>query len=176
MVDLVAKYEVSISTPACTPGSSRWGGLATLEDDIGPVLPYLNAVWSDSSYDRANEVLLRDTADQKYAIRPREIRVAFVRNLADAQAIIDELAAEINRIWRERDGIKPDYSEKVFPPVLELYRLLPGTNCRRCGYATCMAFAADLSRGKCRPGQCPPLNEAAQAQAQAKLEEMTADL
>jgi ArsR family metal-binding transcriptional regulator len=176
MKDLIDKYEVSISTPACTPGSSRWGGLAVLEEDISPVLPYLNAVWDGCRYDRAGEVLLRDTGNQKYAVRPREIRVAFVQNLADAQSIISELVAEVNRIWRQHDDIKPDHSEKIFPPVLGLYRRLPGTNCRRCGYATCMAFAADLSRGKCRPDQCPPLNEAAQAEALAWFREMTAGL
>jgi ArsR family metal-binding transcriptional regulator len=176
MGELIDKYEVSISVPACTPGSSRWGGLAVLEDDISLALPYLNAVWDGCRYDRANEVLLRDTGDQKYAFRPREIRVAFVRNLADAQNIVADMVSEINRIWRQRDGITPDHSEKVFPPVLGLYRRLPGTNCRRCGYATCMAFAADLSRGKCRPEQCPPLNEAAWAEALAGLREMTAGL
>lgn len=157
MGELIDKYEVSISVPACTPGGSRWGALAELEGDISAVLPYLNAVWDGCRYDRANRVLLRDDGDQKYALRPGEIRVASVRDLADARRIIGEVVTEVNRIWRERDGITPDDSEKEFPSALTLYKLLPGTNCKLCGYATCLAFAADLSRGKARPEQCPPL-------------------
>ncbi|QSX09074.1 hypothetical protein J0B03_03120 [Alkalibacter rhizosphaerae] len=31
---------------------------------------------------------------------------------------------------------------------LEIYALLPKTNCRRCGFDTCLAFAAAVEEGK----------------------------
>ena len=42
--------------------------------------------------------------------------------------------------------------------VLDVYRLLPRTNCRQCGMV-CMAFASALLTGKATPGDCPPLVE-----------------
>jgi len=40
--------------------------------------------------------------------------------------------------------------------VLEIYKLLPRTNCRKCGM-TCMSFAAKLLRGEVSIEMCPVL-------------------
>jgi 4Fe-4S ferredoxin len=41
--------------------------------------------------------------------------------------------------------------------VMELYQLLPRTNCKLCGEATCMAFAVALLSRKRNIAECPPL-------------------
>jgi CO dehydrogenase/acetyl-CoA synthase gamma subunit (corrinoid Fe-S protein) len=56
------------------------------------------------------------------------------------------------------------------PTVMELYRLLPRTNCKKCGYPTCMAFAADLREGKTELSCCPELNLKHFAQNREALE------
>jgi ArsR family metal-binding transcriptional regulator len=33
---------------------------------------------------------------------------------------------------------------------LQIYSLLPKTNCKKCGYPTCLAFAMALAQGKVR--------------------------
>jgi len=43
--------------------------------------------------------------------------------------------------------------------VLEVYALLPKTNCKRCGEPTCMAFATALLARKHTIEECPPLLE-----------------
>jgi CO dehydrogenase/acetyl-CoA synthase gamma subunit (corrinoid Fe-S protein) len=43
--------------------------------------------------------------------------------------------------------------------VLKLLKHLPRTNCRACGYLTCMAYAAALREGETTPQHCPPLWE-----------------
>lgn len=40
---------------------------------------------------------------------------------------------------------------------LQLYKLLPKTNCRQCGVPTCMAFAAAVIKGEKRLADCPHL-------------------
>lgn len=44
--------------------------------------------------------------------------------------------------------------------VMELYQLLPRTNCKLCGEATCMAFAVALLSRKKSISECTPLLEA----------------
>ena len=44
---------------------------------------------------------------------------------------------------------------------LEVYRLLPQTNCADCGVRTCMAFAAALARGERRVAGCPHVDPGA---------------
>jgi tetrahydromethanopterin S-methyltransferase subunit A len=55
---------------------------------------------------------------------------------------------------------------------LVLHKLLPKTNCRKCGKRTCLAFAIELAQGKCHLEECPILDQpefAAARQALAKL-------
>lgn len=42
---------------------------------------------------------------------------------------------------------------------MEIYQLLPKTNCKICGEATCMAFAVKLIKGGAKIEECTPLEE-----------------
>jgi len=53
---------------------------------------------------------------------------------------------------------------------IEIYKLLPQTNCKECGDPTCLAFAMKLAAGKTELALCPYLSE----EAKAKLEEASA--
>ena len=46
---------------------------------------------------------------------------------------------------------------------LQIFKLLPNTNCRKCGYATCMAFAMKLAAGKEGLAKCPDASPEAHA-------------
>lgn len=62
---------------------------------------------------------------------------------------------------------------------LEVYKLLPGTNCRDCGSPTCLAFAVAVAQGKVEPGACPELDTTASqslAQLQKPLQTANNDL
>lgn len=40
--------------------------------------------------------------------------------------------------------------------AIDIYKLLPKTNCKECGYPTCLAFAMQLAAGKAGIDKCPP--------------------
>jgi len=44
---------------------------------------------------------------------------------------------------------------------LDIYKLLPKTNCKDCGYATCLAFAMALAQKKTSLDKCPHVSEQA---------------
>jgi acetyl-CoA decarbonylase/synthase, CODH/ACS complex subunit gamma len=46
---------------------------------------------------------------------------------------------------------------------LQIFKLLPNTNCKDCGYPTCLAFAMKLAAGKEALAKCPHASEACQA-------------
>ena len=46
---------------------------------------------------------------------------------------------------------------------LQIFKLLPNTNCRECGYPTCLAFAMKLAAGKESLDKCPPASPEARA-------------
>ena len=157
-MDKLAKdYELQLIEPGCAPGASHWNALLSFPNDISDLFPYLNALFESVLYDHENKTLIWRKEDQMYAFRPREIRIARVRDLQDAWEIAEKIIARINCVWGEREQTAPRYTERKPPPVLEIYKLLPQSNCRQCGYTACMAFATALRKGKVLLGECPPL-------------------
>ncbi len=157
MDELIADYDIQVVEPGCAPGTGRWGALVNLPRDISAVFPYLNAVLADAQYDHQNQVLIWAEAGQHYAFRPREIRVARVEDAAEAQNIVRRLVEKVNKVWQERETITPRFTERKLASVIDIFRLLPQTNCRQCGYLTCIAYAADLRKSKSRLERCLPL-------------------
>ena len=157
MDTLIINYKIHLTEAGCAPGAGKWGAQANLDRDIGPVLPYLNALLRNAQYDHENQILIWSEQGHSYALRSIDIRIANVDDLAQAEALTSNLVARINEVWKGRDGITPRLSQKKMPSVLEIYKLLPGTNCNQCHHRTCMAYAAGLQRGKAKVEICPLL-------------------
>ncbi len=49
---------------------------------------------------------------------------------------------------------------------IQIFKLLPKTNCKECGVPTCLAFAMSLAAGKAELTACPYVSEEAKAQLQ----------
>ncbi len=50
---------------------------------------------------------------------------------------------------------------------LDIYKLLPKTNCRECGFVTCLAFAMQLAKKAVNIDKCPYLSQESKAMLQA---------
>jgi acetyl-CoA decarbonylase/synthase complex subunit gamma len=62
---------------------------------------------------------------------------------------------------------------KELSPI-DIYMLLPRTNCKECGETNCMAFAAKLVNREVSLEQCPPLLKKENEKAYSQLQEMLA--
>src|SRR5512142_2481683 len=47
---------------------------------------------------------------------------------------------------------------------IQIYKLLPQTNCKDCGFPTCLAFAMKLAAKQVELSACPHVSEAAKSQ------------
>ncbi len=47
---------------------------------------------------------------------------------------------------------------------IQIFKLLPKTNCKECGFPTCLAFAMSLAQGKTELEKCPYVSDEAKAQ------------
>jgi acetyl-CoA decarbonylase/synthase complex subunit gamma len=47
---------------------------------------------------------------------------------------------------------------------IQIFKLLPKTNCKECGYPTCLAFAMALAAGKAELEKCPTVSDEARAE------------
>jgi len=87
---------------------------------------------------------------------------------------VEGLIKLVNRTWERRDQIEPSYETRRRPTALEIYKLLPHTNCKACGEATCFVFANKLAAGQVELERCTPLAEPQYAGQRAKLAELLA--
>jgi ArsR family metal-binding transcriptional regulator len=169
---LVDKYDLEVVTPPCEPGGERFSAVARLVTDIGEVLPYLNATLRGAAYTAAAPALIWTKAGHRVAFHPYQIAVS---NVADRDAAIhelDEVVKLVNRTWERRAEIQPKFDERHRPVPMEVYKLLPQTNCKACGQPTCFVFAAKLTLGQVDLPACPVLQEPRCADRLARLADM----
>lgn len=154
---LIGNYTYKLKSPACHPGADSWSLQIRLTEDISEVLPYINAELHRADFNRKAGVLVWKGKGKKFAFRPKEISVAPVKNREDADAFCREAVGLVNDIWQRRNEIEPDYTRLELPSVMEIYSKLPKTNCKECGYPTCMAFAAAYRLGEAAERDCPQM-------------------
>ena len=160
---LVCKFKMEMIAPDCTPGASWWGVKVKFDNDISDVFPYMNAELDETDYNHNSKILIWNGDDGlKYAFRPNEIAVAPVEDRKLAEDMCDRIVGLVNDIWSRRSSIDPSIKAKMPPPsMLVLLKLLPGTNCKECGCATCMAFAAGLIQEQVKLSECSQLSQEA---------------
>jgi ArsR family metal-binding transcriptional regulator len=81
------------------------------------------------------------------------------RDMAEAQALLAWIHGQINDIFQRCQSLTPRYTSQAGLKVMEILKLLPMTNCKACGYATCMAYAAALREGEISLNDCTLLVE-----------------
>lgn len=70
-------------------------------------------------------------------------------------AIYYKIASKLSQ--PQQDILQPGKSKLAMGLIL--HKFLPKTNCKECGKRTCLAFAIELARGKCRLEECPMLDQ-----------------
>jgi len=84
----------------------------------------------------------------------------YITKVNDAQEGLNLLAAlqdAINATWEHRAELVAVNIIRRAPRPLDIWTLLPQTNCKKCGEATCMAFACNLLLQKRELSECQPL-------------------
>lgn len=167
---LLSGYDLQIEqAAACKPGTPPLYCVARLHDDIGAVLPYLNAVLPGIGFTREPPAMLLQQEGHQIAIQAREITISPVQDRAEAEAVFSWLVGQVNDVWERRGTIEPCFQVAKPITVIEILRFLPKTNCGRCGLPTCTVFAAGLLQGDVNMEDCPELDEASERGLRAGL-------
>ena len=154
---LVESYDLEVTSPPCDPGAERFNAIARLIVDISEVLPYLNATWKRAIYDHANCCLTWRMGGRAVTVQPYEIAVSNLEDREEAATVIERLVGMINRTWERRGEIEPSTVKRERLKALDVYKLLPGGNCKECGEPTCFIFASKLVAGQVAVETCTPL-------------------
>ena len=154
----------------------RYKTVIPAEEDLSPLMPYVNAVSRVVFYDPEEPVIVFRLGPYKVALRPALAQIAEVQDIEQGKKAREELERFLEDLWQRREEISPRHEPRRRPPALELYKYLPKTNCGLCGEATCLAFAAKLSTGEAELDLCRPIFEEPKwSEAREKLSALLGD-
>lgn len=156
---LIEKYDLEVFTPPCEPGAERYAAIARLTTDISEVLPYLNATLRGAVYHRSANALTWKKGGHNLVFHAYEIGTSDVEDREAAIKEVEGLVKLVNRTWERRAEITPDSETHQRPTPMAVYKLLPQTNCKRCGEPTCFTFALKLVVSQKAISACPVLFE-----------------
>ncbi len=169
LLDQVEDFE--IFRPKMDSSKEVLHAIATFKADISPSFPYVNAELGGWDFDQTNQVLLLKLSNGKWiTLHPHQIAIRGIRDLEEAHALLGWIKGQINEIYDRKEQITPRYVSQAGLKIMEILKLLPMTNCKVCGYATCMAYAAALREGEVSLEACKPLWEEKYREKREKLQ------
>ncbi len=131
--------------------------IARIPVDVSDLMPYLNAMLASATYVRDRPALTLTKGIRLITVYPRKVTIAKADDVADAEETLAWLCEKMNYAHEHKGEIEPVFEGKIKIKPLDIYGLLPRTNCRECGEQSCLAFALLLLQEKHPLCDCGPL-------------------
>lgn len=143
---LISKIEILQILP-CIADVEKIRIIAEFDNDIREILPYLNAIIDDAIFVNSSLPALNFKKEERMiTLYPTQAFVAKVIDEKDAEDVCEWLKDLINNTYDKKDEITPSYERKKKLSPSDIYKLLPQTNCKKCGEIKCFAFAFKVAK------------------------------
>ncbi len=152
------KYDLIAS--ACHLDEPCYSVRVEIREDLSKLMPFLNAEANVLLYEPDEDpVMIFKLENYRVALRRHELSIGPVSDRLAGRESLSKVIGFLNEIWHGRHDMEPNFEPRRRPPALEIFKLLPGTNCGECGEAACMAFAVKIALGRLAPSLCPQLQK-----------------
>jgi ArsR family metal-binding transcriptional regulator len=169
-------YLESIALAKTLPCLAEPGKVIVVGDpdrSLDEVLPYLATLPGVIAWNPETLALTFRRQPGFLTLYSKKVTVTQVKDTQAGLEVLDALKDAINATWEHRLELVAITKRKRAPQHLDVYVLLPQTNCKQCGEASCLAFAVLLIQQEHTLDECPPLQEdPAFAERRATLEAM----
>ncbi len=172
--ELVREIRIS-HVMECLADPCKIRAVAEISANVQETLPYLAALLPRAGYNHAAGILTLVLDGRLLTVYAQAVTLAKALDEEDARNVLEWLRQHINEAHARRAELEPCYERRRSPRMLEVYRLLPGGNCGRCGETTCIAMATKLVFGGRRLDDCPRLTDAEFADNRSRLVEWLGD-
>lgn len=140
---------------------------------LDEVIPYLATLPGVIAYNPTTLALTFRRQPGFLTIYPEKVYLIQVKDTAAGLEALAALKDAVNATWEHRTQLVASFAARRAPRHLDVYALLPQTNCKQCGEATCLAFAVLLILQKRSLDECLPLlQDPANSDRRATLEAM----
>ena len=153
---LLHSYKITRTLP-CLADPEKIRVIAEVSGEIYEAFPFLNAILKGCIYNHPALTLTIKKDGKLFTLHAHHITLAKIEDEKEAEEILGWLKDLINETYEKREQIEPNYSMAAELKALDIFRLLPGTNCKKCGELTCLAFAVKLVGQEIAIGKCVPL-------------------
>lgn len=126
---------------------------------LAGVIPYLATLPGVISYNPGTLTLTFRRQPGFMTVSLEKVYITQVISVEEGLALLEALKDAINAVWEKREELVAAATLRRAPRHLDVWELLPRTNCKRCGEASCLAFAVALILQKRFLGECRPLQE-----------------
>lgn len=138
---------------------------------LDEVLPYLAGLPNVVAYNPEAAILTLRRQPGLITLYADRVYITQVQDVAEGLELLAALTEAINATWEHRGQLAAVTASRRAPGLLDVWSLLPRSNCRQCGEQTCMAFAAALLQQRRTLAGCLPLQaDSALADRRATLE------
>ena len=140
---------------------------------LDEVIPYLATLPGIIAYNPETLTLTFRRQPGFLTLYPDKVYITQVNDAEAGLIVLQALRDAINATWEKREELVVMTVARRAPRWLDILTLLPQTNCKQCGEATCMAFAAALLQQMRTLQECIPLMQDAEfSDRRATLEAM----
>jgi ArsR family metal-binding transcriptional regulator len=162
---LVKAFKIEQVLPCfTTPGYIRF--IAQADHEISQVIPiiFLKFPPGKTTYIEEENTLTLRAFNRMITFHPSgKITVTNTRDEEEAKEILEKIKEIINEAYNDylKHG-KPNKNDiKTAEKIswTDIYTYLPKTNCGKCGYQICSAFATSVIQGEATLSKCTPLKE-----------------
>ena len=154
----IEKIEL-IRTLPCLAEPGKVQIVGSPSTSLAEVIPYLATLPGIVTYNPDRLTLTFRRRPGFMTLLPDKVLITQVQDNETGKELLDNLTDAVNATWERREElVAVTKAARVLRP-LDIYTLLPQTNCKKCGQATCMAFAAQLFMHEADPSECTPLFE-----------------
>src|SRR4030042_2006750 len=141
--------EIKISeVMPCLADPEKIRFIAYLDKDISEIFPYLNTVLKNAIYNHEGKTITLKKEGRLISLHAGKIAAGKIIDEQDARDGLEGLKKEIHYCHENKGALTPSFERRQKLTALDIFKLLPGTNCRRRGDRTCLAFTVRLSAGE----------------------------
>lgn len=135
----------------------KLGARLEVDNDLSPLFPFINSTDEGARYFDNPDRIQFIFEGISCTLYPFEIIAAAFNDHDHAMSFGENLLKFLNNLHEKRACLKPDYRRAKHLSILDIYKILPGKNCGKCGEPSCLAFAGAVSKGRAGQHQCPGL-------------------
>jgi len=153
-------YLTTISLTKTLPCLAEPGKIIVIgkpDRSLDEVIPYLATLPGIIAYNPETLTLTFRRQPGFLTLYPDKVYITQIRDVEVGLQVLAALKDAINATWEKREELVAMIAARHAPRWLDILTLLPQTNCKQCGEATCMAFAAALLQQIRTLGECIPL-------------------